>query len=366
MKIQYPMGRDTFVLRKPYLGLPQISHGHFNNLPAVTPSVTVLVESPFFLQATDDATSETKLSQVDKDSPVESSSFPLTKLPTELQLRVLWHCLVSSLPILNAGIAKKDCSALVEDETRGQRRINPAIIFTCKAFYHEGVKLLYNNNQFSFTCQKFPNYWLGGASKYLSRIQHLILRPLCSTDSAFTHKAAAIPMYWLRHFKNLKTLRIDFCGTKIGYQDTWNEDHDSMSLLVESIDNMVVERMHDDSSTNALSELVFTGIPESDIGLFVLKSISMLLRPRGKIGIGTGCGGREYVVDPFDYCVDEESNCMALSNDRPRLTKVEPQIHFIYREDVAALIQRAASDTESEWLFGDLGLVSEKLCGRKI
>ncbi|KAI4188175.1 MAG: hypothetical protein L6R41_002300 [Letrouitia leprolyta] len=350
-----------FVSRTPYLGLPQVSHSHYNNLPAVTPSATVLVESPFFLQANNDASTEAKLSQVDKDIP-DDSSFPFTKLPTELQLRVLWHCLVSSLPILNAGIAEKDCSALIEDETRGQRRITPSIIFTCKAFYHEGVKLLYKNNQFSFTCQKLPDHWLGGASKYLSRIQHMVLRPLCNPDSAFTHKAAAIPMYWLRHFKNLKTLQIDFCGTKIGYQYAWNEDQDSMSLLVESLDNMVVERMHDDFSMKALSELIVTGIPESDIGLFVLKSMSMLLRPGGKIGIGTGCEGRKYVVDPFDYYVDEELNYMALSNDRPRLTKVEPQIHWIQREDVAALIQRAASDIDSEWLSGDLGLVSEKLC----
>ncbi|KAL9005273.1 MAG: hypothetical protein Q9188_001942 [Gyalolechia gomerana] len=348
--------------RRPHLDLPQIFHNRPNDLPLVTPSATVLVESPLFLRPTNDASSEAKLSQINEDSPEKLSAFPLTKLPIELQLRVLWHCLVSSLPILNAGIAKDDCSALLDDETRGQRRINPAIIFTCKAFYHEGIKLLYSNNQFSYTCQKFPNRWLGGASKYVSRIEKLILRPLCSTDSAFAHKAAVIPMYWLRHFKNLKTLRIDFCGTRVGYEDVWNEDQDSMSLLVESLDNMIVERMHDDSSTNALSELVFTGIPESDIGLFVLKSMSMLLRPGGKIGIGTGYEGRQYVVDLFDYCADEEQSWVVLSNDRPRVTEVKPQIHWICREDVGALIRRAASDTESEWLFGDLGLVSEKLC----
>ncbi|KAL8932529.1 MAG: hypothetical protein Q9211_006267 [Gyalolechia sp. 1 TL-2023] len=342
--------------------LPQISHNRLNGLPVVTPSATVLVESPFFLRPTNDASSEVKLSQIHEDSPDGLSAFPLTKVPTELQLRVLWHCLVSSLPILNAGIAQDDCSALLDDEIRGQRRINPAIIFTCKAFYHEGIKLLYCNNQFSYTCQKFPHRWLGGASKYVSRIEKLILRPLCSTDSAFTHKAALIPMYWLRHFKNLKTLRIDFCGTRIGYQDVWNEDQDSMSLLVESLDNMIVERKHDGPSTSALSELVLTGVPENDIGLFVLKSMSMLLRPGGKIGIGTGREGREYVVDLFDYCADDEQSWIISTNDRPRLTRAEPQIHWICREDVDALIKRAASDTESEWLFGDLGLVSEKLC----
>ncbi|KAL8939156.1 MAG: hypothetical protein Q9216_003510 [Gyalolechia sp. 2 TL-2023] len=347
--------------RRLHLGLPQISHNRLNDLPVITPSATVLVESPFFLQPANDASSEAKLSQVNDDSPADFSAFPLTKLPIELQLRVLWHCLVSSLPILNAAIAKDDCSALLDDETRGQRRINPAIIFTCKAFYHEGIKLLYSDNQFSYTCQKVPTCWLGGASKYVSRIERLILRPLCRTDSAFAYKAAAIPMYWLRHFKNLKTLRIDFCGTRVGYQHVWNEDQDMMALLIESLDNMIVERMHDGCSRNPLSELIFTGIPESDIGLFVVKSMSMLLRPGGKIGIGTGCEGRQYVVDASDYRGDDAQSWLILSNDRPRLSKVEPQIHWIYREDVGTLIQRAASDRGSQWLFGDMGLVSERL-----
>lgn len=343
-----------------HLSLSQWPYSHSNALPIVTPSATVLVESPFFLQPARDSSPGNKLSQINEDKFNAPSIFPLTKLPVELQLRVLWHCLVSSLPILNAGIPGDNQFALLEDEIRGQRRINPAVIFTCKAYYHEGIKLLYANNHFSYTCNRPPQNWLEGVGENLSRIEKLILRPLCSTDSMFTHEAAVIPMYWLQYFQHLKTLQIDFCGTHLGYQYKWDEDHDSMSLLVETLDNLVVDRMRKGSSMEMLSELVLTGLPESDIGLLVLKSMSMLLRTGSKVGIGTGSEGKKYVVDPNDYCVDEERRYMILCNDRPRLKEVDPQIHWIRVEDVSALIQRAASDTSSEWLFGDLGLVSER------
>ncbi|KAL8831544.1 MAG: hypothetical protein Q9170_005244 [Blastenia crenularia] len=339
-----------------HLGIPPTSR---YVLPVVTPSATVLVESPFFLQPANDISSASKLSQIVEDSSDELAIFPLTKLPAELQLRVLWHCLVSSLPILNAGIPRDDQTALYNEEIRGQLRINPRIIFTCKAYHHEGIKLLYTNNHFSYTCEKLPPSWPTRVGKNLLLVKRLTIRLLCDTDSIFTHKAAVVPMYWLRSFKQLWTLRIDFCGTDVGYQYKWDEDHDSMSLLLESLNNIVVERRRANSSTNILSELLVTGLPESDIGLFVLKSMSMLLRPDGRIGIGTGSGGRSYVVDPEEYDFDEEQGYKILHDDRPRMYRVEAQIHWIHVQDVGALIQRAASD-QSKWLFGNVGLVSEE------
>ena len=347
--------------QKCHLQIHPLSQGHFKALPLLTPSTTVLVDSPFFLQPANETSPGPKLSQIREESTDELSEFPLTRLPTELQLRVLWHCLVSSLPILNAGVPRNEQIALLRDETRGQRRINPSIIFTCKAYYHEGIKLLYTNNHFSYTCKQLPSNWPSGVGKGISHVEKLILRPLCDRESAFSRKAAIIPMYWLRFFSRLKSLRIDFCGANLGYQHTWDEDQDSMKLMVEALDNLIVARMNTHSSGNGLSELILTGLPECDLGLFVLRSMSMLLGVNGKIGVGTGSEGKTYVVDPSEYYSAEEQMAMILRNDHPLLEPMQPQIHWIRMQDVGALIRRAASDPYSEWLSGDLSLVSDRL-----
>ncbi|KAI4089365.1 MAG: hypothetical protein L6R37_008054 [Teloschistes peruensis] len=323
-----------------------------SSLPVFTPSATVLVKSPFDLRPVNDASAKVKLEQVAEDTTAESPVFPLTKLPTELQLRVLWHCLVSSLPILNAGVPKPEQIVLVEDETPGQLRINTSIIRTCKAYYDEGVKLLYSHNQFSYTCDKPLERWKG---KNLWRVEQLILRPLCRMDSEFPHRAAVVPMYWLRQCKNVKMLRLDFCGVTVGYDDDWEEDDDSMSLLLETVEHMVVERRHSNIEPYGISKLVMTGLPENDLGLFVLKSMALLVKPNGKIGIGTGQGDRRYTIGPASCLHDKERpHGDVVDYHIPKWKSVEPQLHWLRVEDVPGLITNAASDPDSDWFQSDV------------
>ncbi|KAL8657542.1 MAG: hypothetical protein Q9202_007652, partial [Teloschistes flavicans] len=321
------------------LDLPQSSTKPPFSLPVTTPSATVLVKSPFDLRPANDASAKVELEQIDENTTAEGLVFPLTKLPTELQLRVLWHCLVSSLPILNAGVPKDEQSVLLDGETPGQLRINTSVIRTCKAYYHEGVKLLYSCNQFSYTCEKPLHHWRleSGVGKHLWRIEKLILRALCRMDGDFPHRAAVVSMYWLRQIRNVKMLQIDFCGVTVGYEDDWEEDHDSMSLLLESVENTVIDRQHHGTGANGISELVITGLPENDLGLFVLRSMALLVRPNGRIGIGTGQEGRRYIINPSEYCFDNEFQPV-LIDGTPKLKQVEPQIHWLRVEDVPGLV----------------------------
>ncbi|KAL8928130.1 MAG: hypothetical protein Q9172_001040 [Xanthocarpia lactea] len=326
--------------------------------PLITPSATVLVQSPFFLRPTNDTPPGPRLSQIQEDkAPAELLNFPLTKLPTELQLRVLWHCVVSSLPLLDAGIPRANRISFVDGEVSGQHRINTGILRTCKAFHHEGTKLLWSSNQFAFTCDGRPDkrFW-----KTFLPIKRLVLRPICRTDSKFPHRAAGICLYWLRHFRTLTTLQIDFCGVTQGFQCEWDEDQDSMSLLVESVDHKLVDRMNN-HNCKGLSELVLTGLPENDLGLFVLRAFSLLVHTGGKVGIGTGPEGKKYLVNSDEYRTDDVKDLMTLKNNQPKLKAVEPRIHWLLAEHVPALIERAATDTSSKWLAGDLGLVSQRL-----
>ncbi|KAL8848901.1 MAG: hypothetical protein Q9221_006126 [Calogaya cf. arnoldii] len=345
-------------------GVSQHSHNFSIALPPVTPSATVLVESPFFLRPTNDTSPGVRLSQIQEDEdPTESLTFPLTKLPTELQLRVLWHCVVSSLPLLNAGIPKANRISLVDGEISGQRRINVGILRTCKAFHYEGTKLLLSRNQFAYTCNGPPDIWRceGGMGTKFLQIKRLVLRPICRTDSQFSHRAAVLCLYWLRHFRNLTTLRVDFCGVTRGFQYEWDEDNDSMSLLAESVDNMLVDRMNNGAGCKGLSELILTGLPENDLGLFVLRAMALLMHAGGKVGIGTGQEGKRYLINSDQYYWTDPENLMTLRNDKPRLEALEPQMHWLLAQHVPALVERAATDTSSKWLIGDTGLVSQRM-----
>ncbi|KAL8753264.1 MAG: hypothetical protein Q9184_005472 [Pyrenodesmia sp. 2 TL-2023] len=252
--------------------------------------------------------------------------------------------------------------ALIENETPGQRRINPAIIFTCKAYHHEGIKLLYANNHFAYTLSAQTETPPRKAQEYLSRIVKLILRPICTTSIRirFPDAATMVAMYWLRNYKILRTLQVDFYGTDIDSRYRFDDkDYDSLSLLFETVDNMLVERMLTSESTYGLSELVLTGLPENDMGLSVVRAMSLLMRADGQIGIGTGKEGVRYILNSNDHDVRTERPLQTSTSSRARRREVEPQIHWLRVEDVGDLIERAANDKDSEWLFGDLRLVSK-------
>ncbi|KAI4210742.1 MAG: hypothetical protein LQ351_006417 [Letrouitia transgressa] len=319
------------------------------SLPVFSPSATVLVESPFFLKP---ATNVVQGLQSNHNGPSSTASvFPLTKLPIELQLRILWHCVVSSLPILNAGVPKGELTHDVEGETPGQRRISPQIIFTCKAYYSESMKLLYTNNTFLYSSEKPPQKWPGVKKISKGSVESLIIRSMCTPSQSLPQRAAEISMYWLRFFQKVTKLQIDFCCVGSGFEDVWDEDEDKFALLVEFVDYVIVENMHKDVDTNGLEQLTLTGLPENDLGLFIVKAFSLLTRKQGKIGIGTGEGGKRYQL------IQEEDG-LSLGNTPQKVRHREPEIVWIQREDVAGLIKRAASDECSRWLFEDFDLVS--------
>ena len=186
------------------------------------------------------------------------------------------------------------------------------------------------------------------------------MRSICYTDSQFPHRAAIVCLHWLRYFRNLTTLRIDFCGVTRGFQCEWDEDNDSMSLLAESVDNILVERMNNASGYKGLSELILTGLPENDLGLFILRAMSLLVHKGGKVGVGTGREGRRYLISSDQYWMDDLGEVLTLKNDRPKLKAVEPRIHWLLAENVPGLIEGAATDTYSKWLIGNLGLTTQE------
>ncbi|KAL9039447.1 MAG: hypothetical protein Q9214_004876 [Letrouitia sp. 1 TL-2023] len=167
------------------------------------------------------------------------------------------------------------------------------------------MKLLYTNNTFLYSSEKPPQKWPG--AKKISK------------------------------------------GS--GFEDVWDEDEDKFALLIEFVDYVIVENMQRDVATNGLKQLILTGLPENDLGLFIVKAFSLLTRKRGRIGIGTGEGGKRYQL------IHEKDGFSGGSMPQ-RMRRKDPEIVWIQREDVASLIKRAASDECSRWLFEDFDLVS--------
>ena len=90
-----------------------------------------------------------------------AQTFPLPRLPRELQLLVLQECLTSKTPLLDLGIKPSRVHLTVIDEPLGQDDICFAILRTCKFYREEGLKLLYTHNQFTFTeiFETRQNWW---------------------------------------------------------------------------------------------------------------------------------------------------------------------------------------------------------------
>lgn len=56
-----------------------------------------------------------------------------------------------------------------------------------------------------------------------------------------------------------------------------------------------------------LDSIILTGLPETDMGLFVMQEYSRLLQPEGKMGIGWGIKGRRYRMN--DKVVERQEAC---------------------------------------------------------
>lgn len=168
-----------------------------------------------------------------------SPPFTISKLPLEIQLLILSYCLIAPVPLLNFNVPASECPVTVPGERRGQDDISPQILHTCRLFYHEGRKILYDNNEFCYTtsnkCLKCrPSFcscskearngsvapiwviearWLRIQSRQPARLpdlQRLILRP---TSEPYWHtfwRSILNIACWIHEAPRLKSLRIDY------------------------------------------------------------------------------------------------------------------------------------------------------------
>lgn len=254
------------------------------------------------------------------------TTFPIQRLPMELQLLTLQHCLVSPAPILNPSVPLSAQRFQVEGEEYTHNQINPRIIFTCRLFYKEGLCLLYGRNVFTYTdsCHAFsytllrcdvkgcPKTGIEYSSSPSPNIDHPPGAP-CNWNSAFQTQATNINLRLpftddidfldeckdllriVDRFTNLRTLQLDFYEFGRGHQyDPWDFDERSMNRLQSTIHKTMRKLQDPNRPAGALKEIVLTGLPQNGLGLYVVKQYTRLLAPRGRIGVGWGAKGRRY------------------------------------------------------------------------
>ena len=247
------------------------------------------------------------------------TTFPLQRLPMELQLLMLQHCLVSPAPLLNPSVPLSAQRYRVKGEGSGQDQINPRIIFTCKVFYKAGLPLIYDHNPFMYTdawtafaytllrcdmkgCQKSG---IENSSSPSPNIDHPLSAP-CSWNLAFQTHATTINLRLpypddskfliecedklriVDRFTNLRTLQFDLLNVYEGLElENWDHDERSMNRLQSTIQKTRGKLQDSNRPAGALKEIVLTGLLQDCRGLYVVKQYTRLLAPRGgRIGVG--------------------------------------------------------------------------------
>ena len=78
--------------------------------------------------------------------------FPLTRLPVEIQLRIITCCVISKTPIVN--LVTKDWQWYEEEKksySRAQHHLTLNILRTCRTYYDEGWEYFWRENVFLYT-----------------------------------------------------------------------------------------------------------------------------------------------------------------------------------------------------------------------
>lgn len=232
--------------------------------------------------------------------PLQHSLFFITSLPMELQIMILHQCLISYHPIRNIGEPSR--LRPFWSEKRGQEEISPAIIFTCKIYYREGLRIFCKGNQFLYmpfvvTSRRISPHSICKAQKSyprtFSQIQNLNLMIIYRTRLCF-ERIAATTAHCLSLFPNLRVLQVDFGKIREGKQGELAIS-ESIRSLFGSARAASTSMKSDGTSGGGLRTLMLPGMPNTDAALHVTRAMATMVRQRGRVGISKGIRGVEYM-----------------------------------------------------------------------
>ena len=239
--------------------------------------------------------------------------FSLPRLPLEIQLLVLRECLTSKNPLLDHGAKPAGVHLAIIDEPRGQDDICFGILGTCKLYHNEGVKLLYECNQFLYTeiFETGKNWWsqLPGIPEvprtnysnlpmpHFSNLKHLILRTMGMTKHLGPWVTVMCCDHILAKCPHLQTLQLDIVSLPRDSPEFEIRELDVMNGLIakKEIWTSRAQRRRELLAVDGrLHQLVITGLGDGFCGLLAVKHASRLLADGGKLGVAMGWKGRRF------------------------------------------------------------------------
>ena len=286
--------------------------------------------------------------------------FPMTRLPLEIQLRIIARCLVSKTPVVNLGT--KDWHWYDEEEKksypRAQDHLTLNILRTCRTYHDEGWKCFWRENVFLYNspealAEAMVSTRDSSRVSSLNMLRHLSVRVGGGTslrtsdiasDSMILTLVRCLQDCWL--FSALDRLQIDFVVPEVasesGYTSSMTQDRDAtllslrvyMRQLIEA-SRVYAERQRDYPNSAAVAngigsvtwaqsryanfggpiqEIVITGLPEKDeykLEVLALRLISTTIMPHGRVGFGRGAEGRRYWYERNRY------DCLEILERKP-------------------------------------------------
>ena len=230
------------------------------------------------------------------DAHPPSPSFPVARLPLELQLRVLRFCLITNKPIIDFA------SSLFSTRrrTRSSRRLTSqnetllAVLSTCRLYRAEGWRILLQNNPFVYTSDGGTIHQLTWTSalqtRLCSSLRNLTLRYNYSTDRCWELEPILYITKHIDNFPHLAILALDLI--QIDTRKRRDIDVQKLYPLLKDSNWFCLGFRQDIRDGGpprigrCLDELTITGLnPGDDISYLTIKIASTLLKPGARMGL---------------------------------------------------------------------------------
>ncbi|KAI4283054.1 MAG: hypothetical protein L6R38_002451 [Xanthoria sp. 2 TBL-2021] len=216
----------------------------------------------------------------------------LLDLPNEILAEILGYLLKAPALMINPGVPQVQYTSFYDyDDPACLNRI--------------GTLLLYEHSTFFYKMRSFhtsggartpPQQWT--ICKPPRKARHLIMR-LEPYDWEFSlagdSAVAGGANLWLRGFRDMQTLQIDFCFLKEVYEsplqyDSRNEEQ--RSYYLEWAVRKFSEPLADlPGKQPRLQLLVFSGLPCNQMSVMLIKGWARFVIPEGVVGVGCGFDG---------------------------------------------------------------------------
>lgn len=265
------------------------------------------------------------MSLVDEASVHQAAKIHPTKglldLPNEILADILGYILKAPALMINPGVPQVQYTSFYDYDDPACRgpddRIDTRVLACCRCLDRIGTLLLYEHSTFFYKMRSFhtsggartpPQQWT--ICKPPRKARHLIMR-LEPYDWEFSLAGDSVVAgganLWLRGFRDMQTLQIDFCFLKEVYESPLKYDfrnEEQRDYFLECDVRKFSEPLADLPGKHPrLRSLVFSGLPCNQMSAMLIKGWARFVIPEGIVGVGCGFDGCNWYAESQDPCI---------------------------------------------------------------